>query len=80
MRGTDVAGLVGYALAAPFTLWPPLFKRMWHSRDARLLAVHETGVALIVLAWLARRTTGAAVVNGTYGVVLAALWVRARRR
>ena len=80
MRGTDAAGLAGYVLAAPFTLWPPLFKRMWNTRDLRLLAVQETGVALIVLAWAARRETGAVVVNGGYGVGLAVAYALAGRR
>lgn len=80
MRGTDVAGLVGYVLAAPFTLWPPLFKRMWNQRDLRLLAVHEAGVALVVLAWAARGNTPAVVVNGGYGVGLAVAYVLAGRR
>jgi hypothetical protein len=80
MRGTDVAGLVGYALAAPFTLYPPLFKRMWNDRDLRLLATQELGVALIVLAWAARRNVPAVVVNGGYGVGLALAYARAGRR
>jgi|GEM_PF-3529852 len=80
MRGTDAAGLVGYALAAPFTLYPPLFKRMWNNRDNRLLAAQELGVALIVVAWLGRRTAPGVVVNGAYGVGLAVAYVIAGRR
>ena len=80
MRATDAAGLVGYALAAPFTLYPPLFKRMWHSRDLRLLGLQEAGVALIVLAWAARGNLPSVVVNGGYGLGLLAAYVRAGRR
>ena len=80
MRTTDAAGLVGYALAVPFTVYPPLFKRMWHTRDLRLLAVQETGVALIVLAWAARRNVPSVVVNGGYGLGLAIAYARAGRR
>ncbi len=79
MTGTDVAGLLGYAVAAPFPLWPPLFKRMWHSPDARLLALHEAGVALVVVGWLGRGAVAPVVVNGGYGLVVALLWARARR-
>ncbi len=80
MRATDAAGLVGYALAAPFTLYPPLFKRMWNTRDTRLLAVQELGVLLIVVAWLARRNVPSVVVNGAYGAGLAAAYAWAGRR
>ena len=80
MTGTDAAGLLGYAVAAPFTLWPPLFKRMWHAPDARLLAVHEAGVALIVVGWLGAGGRGAALGNGAYGVAVALLWARALAR
>ncbi len=76
MRATDAAGLVGYALATPFVVYPPLFKRMWNARDLRLLAVQETGVALIVLAWAARGNVPSAVGNGLYGVGLAVWFAR----
>ena len=80
MRGTDAAGLVGYALATPFTVWPPLFKRMWNGRDHRLFAVQEVGVGLIVLAWAARDNGPAVLVNGGYGVGLAVAYALAGRR
>lgn len=80
MRGTDAAGLVGYLLAAPFTVYPPLFKRMWNRRDLRLLATQEAGVVLIVVAWAARRNTPSVVVNGGYGVGLALAYAWAGRR
>ena len=80
MRATDVAGLVGYALATPFTVYPPLFKRMWNARDHRLFAVQEVGVALVVLAWLARGNTGGVVVNAAYGLGLAVAYLLAGRR
>lgn len=80
MRSTDAVGLVGYALAAPFTLYPPLFKRMWNTRDTTLLAVQELGVALIVVAWLGRRSAPAVAVNGAYGLGLAVAYVIAGRR
>ncbi len=78
----DSLALVGYVLAGPFTLYPPLFKRMWNRRDHRLFAVQETGVALIVTGWALRGDKGGVVVNAAYGVVLAGLYVRAgvRRR
>ncbi|HEU0101314.1 MAG TPA: hypothetical protein VFR07_03265 [Mycobacteriales bacterium] len=80
MTGTDVAGFVGYVLAAPFTLYPPLFKRMWNDRDLRLLAIQEVGVALIVVAWAARRNVPSVVVNGGYGLGLALAYAYAGRR
>lgn len=78
MRGTDVAALVGYALATPFVTYLPLFKRMWRG-DLRLLAVHELGVALIVLGWAARGEVPAVVVNAGYGTVLALAYAVAHR-
>lgn len=72
--------LTGYALATPFVVWPPLFKHMWNRRDARLLAVQETGVALVVAGWAARGDTRAVGVNAAYGVGLAVAWVVAGRR
>ena len=80
MRGTDWAGLAGYALATPFVVYPPLFKRMWNRRDLRLLAVQELGVVLIVVGWAGRGNVPAAVVNGGYGLVLAAAYAYAGRR
>ncbi len=80
MRGTDAAGLVGYVLATPFTVWPPLFKRMWNRRDGRLLAVQELGVVLIVVAWAGRGNGPAVVVNGGYGVGLGVAYALAGRR
>jgi len=79
MRATDVAGLVGYAAATPFTVYPPLFKRMWNGRDLRLLAVQEAGVVLIVVAWLGRGNAPSAIVNGAYGVGLAGAYAWAGR-
>ena len=76
----DALALTGYALAAPFTLYPPLFKRMWNQRDTRLLAVQELGVALIVTGWALRGDRGGVAVNGAYGVGLAVLYARAGRR
>ena len=80
MRTTDWAGLAGYALATPFVVYPPLFKRMWNERDTRLLAVQELGVALIVLGWAARGNVPSVVVNGGYGLALAAAYAYAGRR
>ena len=77
----DSLALVGYALAGPFTLYPPLFKRMWNRRDHRLFAVQELGVALIVTGWALRGDKGGVVVNGAYGVGLAAAYaLKAGRR
>ena len=78
MRGTDVAALVGYALATPFVAYPPLFKRMWRG-DLRLLAVHELGVALIVLGWAARGLVPAVVLNAGYGAALVVAYAVAHR-
>ena len=80
MRATDWAGLAGYALATPFVVYPPLFKRMWNRRDLRLLGLQELGVALIVVGWAGRGNVPSAVFNGGYGVVLAAAYAYAGRR
>ncbi len=80
VRSGDAVALTGYALATPFVVWPPLFKHMWNRRDTRLLAVQETGVALVVAGWAARGDTRAVGVNAAYGVGLAVAWVAAGRR
>lgn len=76
----DALAVTGYALAAPFCLYPPLFKRMWNGRRHDLLAVQEAGVALIVAGWALRGDKGGVVVNGAYGVGLAAAYAYAGRR
>ncbi len=77
----DALALTGYALAAPFTLYPPLFKSMWNGRRHGLFAVQEAGVALIVTGWALRGDKGGVAVNGAYGVGLAAAYLlRAGRR
>ena len=80
MRGTDVAGVAGYVLATPFVVWPPLFKRMWNTRDLRLLGVQELGVALVVVGWAGRERWPTAAVNAAYGVGLAVAYALAGRR
>lgn len=77
--GSAVA-LAGYALAAPFVLHLPLFKRMWREEDTRLLLVQETGVALVAAGWALRGQPAGAVVNAGYGVALAAAWLGSGRR
>ena len=76
----NALALTGYALATPFCVYPPLFKRMWNGRRHDLLAVQEVGVALIVTGWALRGDRGGALVNGVYGVGLAAAYVLAGRR
>ena len=80
MRATDVAGVLGYLLATPFVVYPPLFKRMWNRRDLRLLAVQVLGVVLIVVGWAGRGNVPSVVVNGGYGVALAAAYAVSSRR
>ena len=80
MRATDWAGLAGYALATPFVVYPPLFKRMCNRRDLRLLGAQELGVVLIVAGWAGRGNVPSVVVNGGYGLVLAAAYAYAGRR
>ena len=79
MSAGIATALVGYAVAAPFVLWIPLFKRMWHAPDARLLVLHETGVVLIVVGLAAQGRTPAAAVNAAYGVGVGLARVLARR-
>jgi hypothetical protein len=76
----DALALTGYVLAGPFTLWPPLFKRMWNQRDSRLFVVQELGVALIVTGWAMRGDKPAVAVNSVYGLGLAAAYAYAGRR
>ena len=79
MRATDAVALAGYALATPFVVWMPLFRRMWRG-DLRLLAVQELGVVLIVVGWAARGEAVAVVLNAGYGTGLAAAYAWAHRR
>lgn len=76
----DALALTGYAVAAPFCLYPPLFKKMWNGRRHDLFALQEAGVALIVVGWALRGDRGGAIGNGAYGVALAAayLWKAGR--
>ena len=77
----DALALSGYALATPFCVYPPLFKKMWNGRRHDLFAVQELGVALIVVGWALRGDRGGAIGNGVYGVALAAAYLsRAPRR
>ena len=76
----DAVALAGYALAAPFCLYPPLFKSMWNGRRHGLFAVQEAGVAMIVTGWALRGDKGGVVVNSAYGVGLAAAYLFAGRR
>ena len=80
MIAANAVALTGYALATPFVVYLPLFKRMWNTRDTRLFAVQELGVALITTGWAMRGETPAVVVNGLYGVGLAVAWTIAGRR
>ena len=77
MSPTSLAGLAGYAISVP-GLWPPVWMRTWRG-DLRLLAVHETGVALIVAYWVARDRPSAVAVNAAYGLLLAGHALAARR-
>ena len=80
MIAANAVALTGYALATPFVVYLPLFKRMWNTRDSRLFAVQELGVALITTGWAMRGETAGVVVNGAYGVALAVAWGIAGRR
>lgn len=71
----DALALTGYAVAAPFCLYPPLFKRMWNGRRHDLFVLQEAGVALIVAGWLLRGDKPAALGNGAYGVALAVAYL-----
>lgn len=77
----NTVALTGYVLATPFTVYPPLFKRMWRGNH-RLLAVQELGVALIVAGWAMRGDRGPALGNSAYGLGLlgAYAWSGRRRR
>lgn len=76
----NAVALTGYVLATPFTVYPPLFKRMWNRRDLRLLGVQELGVAMIVAGWALRGDRAPAGLNGAYGVVLAVAYALSGRR
>lgn len=70
----DAVALAGYALATPFVVYPPLFKRMWNGRRHGLFAVQEAGVAMIATGWALRGDRVATGVNAAYGVLLAAAY------
>lgn len=55
--------VVGYAMAVPFTLWVPGFRRMWKRREPWVFATEQAGAALIVAGWAVQGNTGAVLVN-----------------
>ena len=73
--------LAGYALAVPFSVYPPGFRRLWRRREPLPIVAEELGAALITAGWLMRRKPVPAAVNAAWGVgLLAAYVVEGRRR
>ncbi len=80
MRADTAALVVGYAMAVPFTLYPPGFQRLWKRREPWVLGVEETGAALIAAGWASKGNTPAAVFNAAWCVGLGVAWVVKGRR
>jgi len=80
MSAADIALLLGYVLAVPFTLFVPGFLRLWRRREPAVFAVAQTGAALIALGWLAKGNVASAVVNAAWFVGLTVAWFCAGHR
>lgn len=59
--------VVGYAMAVPFTVWPPGFLRLWRRREPLVFAAAQTGAALV--------TAGHALNGNAVGTVVNASWL-----
>lgn len=80
VSAADIALLLGYVLAVPFTLFVPGFLRLWRRREPAVFAVAQTGAALISLGWLAKGDVVSAGVNAAWFVGLTVAWFREGRR
>ena len=80
MSAADTALLFGYVLAVPFTLFVPGFLRLWRRREVEVFATAQVGALVIVLGWLAKGNTVAAVVNAVWLVGLGVAWVLEGRK
>lgn len=72
--------VAGYLLAVPFTAFVPGFLRLWRRREPWVFAVAQVGAALIVVGWVLRGGTGAALFNALWLTGLTVAYVREGRR
>ena len=72
--------VVGYALAVPFTVWLPGFRRLWRRREAWVFAVAQTGAVLIALGHGLRGNASGAVVNAAWAIGLTVAYVLEGRK
>jgi hypothetical protein len=82
MSNTFATGalVTGYALAVPFTLWVPGFRRMWKQREPWVFATEQTGAALIVTGWAIKGNTSAVAVNAAWFLGFGAAYLVKGRR
>lgn len=70
--------VVGYALAIPFTVWVPGFRRMWSGDAHWAFVAEQTGAALIITGWSLKGNVAAAAVNAAWFLGFGAAYLRKR--
>lgn len=80
METSQIALVVGYALAVPFTVFTPGFLRLWRRRELWVFGTAQWGAALIVAGWAARGGVGAAIGNGLWFVALSVAYALEGRK
>ena len=76
----DVVLVAGYAMAVPFTLWVPGFRRLWKRREPWVFTTAQVGAALITTGWLMKDRTGAAAPNAVWLLGLSVAYALEGRR
>ena len=72
--------VVGYAMAIPFTVWIPGFRRLWRRRELWVFAVAQTGAVLIALGHGLRGNEGGVLANGGWALGLTVAYVLEGRK
>lgn len=72
--------VVGYAMAVPFTVWVPGFRRLWKRREPGVFLIAQVGAGLITTGWLMKDNTGAAAFNAVWLLGLSVAYAREGRR
>ncbi len=72
--------VVGYAMAVPFTVWVPGFRRLWQRREPQVFLTAQVGAGLITTGWLMKDNTGAAAINAVWLLGLSVAYAREGRR
>jgi len=67
--------VLGYALAVPFTVWLPGFKRLWRRREPLVFATAQLGAVLLAVAYARKHQPIGVVTNGGWAIALAVAYV-----